>query len=783
MNRIFMLGRANIRGAKGQTAVLAALFLISAIMLNIGLTVMLGFGSFFDKTAEELNTSDAFFVIPQDQYTHETESYFATHEKISAYQTNRGIATTAKYDWKGEAYSKFSIICDKDEPRSLSQWKLVGDFLPETPKSIYVPYLHKVTGGYNLGDRLILEIDGAEYDFIVSGYIESIYSDTIYVGDILFVPGNRFDELYSVLETYRKVLVNTKGTGNCQRMASDLQEVTNLSTFGYAGDIADPGSTLLCVDYESIKMGRTMMSALMSALIIVFTAVMAAVSLFVIRFRIKDSIEEDMSKIGSLQSIGYTSRQIMFATVVQYSMIALIACLAGIIPAYLLLPAVGNIFTQQGGFLWQPGFAPAINLFVLSALMLIVMTVSFIAALKIRRINPVQALRGGILIHNFKRNYVPLEKTRLPLTAALSCKSILQGIRQKTAMFIVITAVALTATIAVVLYYNAAVDITAFEKVPGIEKTNAAIAFMPGQDAAALRDEAAAHKDVRKVQYVDRAKIRVDDLDVDCVVMDDFSGKETANVYQGSFPKHNNEVAISGRLAQTTHKGIGDEIIVGKEGQRYLISGLTQGMEVGSPLAAYLTLDGMRRVHPSFQQSMLKMYLNKGTDTAAFVQEMEAQFNGRVFGVMDEDVLFAEGAGSFATIFAVVGLAILIIAWFVVILLLYFVVGSAIIRQHRELGIQKAIGYTTVNLMNQISGGFAFSLILGAAAGCCLGAAITNPLMSLGGAEMGLMKAAFIINPIWVAATGAVLVVLSYLTSMFVTWRIRSISAYKLVSQ
>ena len=778
MNKIFMLARANIRKTKGQTATLVALFLIASTMLNVGLTVLLGFGSFFDKTAEELNTSDAYIVIPETMYSDEVEQYI--REETTGFQKNSGVLTFMTVTWKNEPLEFACMISDKDEPRSLSKWKTVGESLPETRDSIYVPYRYKVVGGYSLDDEITLKIEDKVYSFTIAGFMENIYQDNMNVGDTVFVSNARYSELSGILSDNRKVLVFANGVNNVNKIEYNLLEMTGALATGYGGDM----TTLLgAVDYNGVKIPRSSMSSMMSAMMIVFTAIIAAVCLLVIRFRIKSSIEEDMPKIGSLQSIGYTSRQITLSVVAQYGIIALVACFAGVIPAYLLLPTVGNVFAVQSGMLWTPGFEPILNLVSVGSLSLIVAVVAWIAALKIRKISPVQALRGGIMTHSFKRNHIPLEKSRMPLTLSLSFKSVLQGIRQNMTVFVIITAVTFTAVIAAVLYYNSAINLSTFEKVPGIERSNAAIVFTPGQDMDALREEVLSHKDVYKAQYLDTGRVIVEGTPVGAMVMNNFSGKETDNIYIGIFPRYDNEVAISGGLADLLGKNVGDEVMFGNGDLPYLVTGLTQGVETGTPLAVYITLDGMKKLTPDFKQMTLMVYLNKGTDAAVFVSEMTEKYEERTYQIIDADASFAEGVSSFASIISLVGLCILVIAGAVIMLVLYFVINSAIIRKRRELGIQKAIGYTTVNLMNQISFGFAFPIILGAIAGCLFGGLTTNSFMSVGMSSMGIMKANYIIDTGWVIAAGICIVVLSYLTSMLITWRIRKISAYALVTE
>jgi putative ABC transport system permease protein len=48
---------------------------------------------------------------------------------------------------------------------------------------------------------------------------------------------------------------------------------------------------------------------------------------------------------------------------------------------------------------------------------------------------------------------------------------------------------------------------------------------------------------------------------------------------------------------------------------------------------------------------------------------------------------------------------------------------------------------------------------------------------------MGIMRANYIITPIWIALFGAGIAIVSYAISMLITYRIRRISAYGLVSE
>jgi len=781
VKKLVLLAKANVRKAKGQTAILVMLFLIASMMLNIGIITLAGFGSFFERTTEELNTSDVYFIVPEALFNPDIEQYFQNHSEVTEFQINEGLQVAATFDWRDDSLTNGMSIQNKDEVRNLSQWMYVGERLSDVPdNAIYLPYTFDLVGGHELGDELTLTIDDEDFVFTVAGFTENIYQDRMLLGDTVFVPAQGFQELSDELAEYRTSLIFANGLENYAKAVTELMELADSPSADSPEGLM---STIRATDLNASTEARTGMPVMTSTMVIIFTVVIVAVCLLVIRFRIANSIEEDVQKIGSLQSVGYTSRQITLSFVAQYGLIALLAGLAGILPAYLMLPSLSDVLAQQSGLSWRPDLEPVINLVILAALVFVVIAATFLTAWKVRKVSPVQALRGGLTTHSFKRNYVPLERSRLPLTLALSSKSVLQKMRQSVMLLIILAATSFTAVFAVILFYNSAVDLSAFEQVPGIERSNALIVFDPAEDTDRLMSEVAAHEDVWMAQYMDIEWVHVEDIGtVGAITMTDFSTKVTNNIYEGVPPRYDNEVAIAGAISNMVDLGIGDEIRIGSDEEPFLITGLSQGMQAGV-LSVSLTQDGARRISPDFTQSQLMVYLNDGIDAAEFVLEMEEVYYDEAFIVGDMDEAFAEGVSGFASIFSMVGIAIVAIAGFVIVLVLYFVLGSTVIRQRRELGIQKAIGYTTMSLMNQMSIGFTLPIILGTAAGSVLAALNFNTLMAAGGAATGLMRSEMLINPALVAFTALGMIVLSYLISLLITWRIRKVSAYALVTE
>jgi len=266
--------------------------------------------------------------------------------------------------------------------------------------------------------------------------------------------------------------------------------------------------------------------------------------------------------------------------------------------------------------------------------------------------------------------------------------------------------------------------------------------------------------------------------------MEDYSGKETNTVYQGRYPLHSNEIVLAGHFAEMIEKKIGDSVTVkmGESQAQFIITGLSQGAYMGG-MNICMRLDGMLKLNPEFKQQSLQIYLNKNENAGEFVNNLETLYSDVLISTTDMDSVMEKGTGVYTDIVSKVGIAILVVTIAVVILVLYFVINSSVTRRKRELGIQKAIGFTTFQLMNQFSFGFLPPIIVGVCIGSVLGIMRTNAIMSVAQRAMSIMKANYIITPVWIALFGVAIVIVSYVTSMLITYRIRKISAYALISE
>lgn len=783
MRKLLLLTSANIRKTKGHSISLIIMFFIAALLLNSGLLVLVNFTSFYEELEKELNTSNTYFVMPDRAYTTEVEEYIANHDSIISMQKEEPLWGLGLINYKGDTREIGYLINDTEITRSLSKWKFIGEHLPLEDRSIYLPCVFQQDAGYQLDDKFELILKDQIITFIIKGFVEDISFSSLETGLVgMYVSHSTFEDLSEYFGNNEKaslIYANVKESN--KEIEKGIKKLTGLVS---ASLLSDTSNTIVSYDSTMIKMARTMMADGVASTIVAFAAIIVIVCLIVVRFRIGNSIEDEMTKIGALKAIGYTSRQIVASIVLQFKLLALVGSALGIVLSSSTTAVLSDVLVQQSGLRWVQGFDGIISGITLFAILLFVGFISLITAGRINKLHPIIALRGGIITHSFKKNHVPLHSSIGNLPLVLALKSLLQNKKQSIMITIVMIAVSFAGSFAVLLFYNSTINTRSFLEIPGVELSNVSIVLNPQTDTTEYVNNIKEMNEVRKVQFIDQEEVNIDGDDIIVYVMEDYKEKETNTIYEGRYPLHRNEIVLAGRLSELLNKTIGDIVTVqvGNHQSEFLVTGLSQGAFMGG-INASITLDGMKQLNPNFKPFDLQIYLKENENSGEFMEKLKAIYGDRVALYVDMDKTMEQGAGAYSSIISKVGIAVLAITILVVILVLYFVINSSVTRRRRELGIQKAVGFTTFQLMNQLSISFLLPIIFGVIIGCILGIRQMNPVLSVAQRGMSVMKTNYVITPGLVALFGIAIVIEAYITSMMITYRIRKISAYALVCE
>lgn len=779
--KILNLAMANIRKSKSATVSLCIFILVATLLLNVGLMVVTQLNAFFDQKAEQLKDPHVTIVMDQTSYHSTHEDFLKNYSGIKKTETEEIIhMNLANYKFGNGELTNSAVIFNADANRNIGPLKLIEKVNTSSSNDIYVPYSFKTDGGYELGDDFRITYQDKDFEYQVAGFFETTIMGTHNIGVMKFMlPKTSYQTLAEELDYQSNELIISavmEDRTKSSQLKNDFIQNVKMSQL-------EDTTYIFGLDIELVKNVNTLTINLIATILVAFSAIIVLVSLIVIKFRVSNSIEDGMVNIGVLKSIGYTSRQILTSILLQYIMIALNASVVGIALSYTLMPLFGGIISTISGLIWIQSFDMVVNMISIFFVTICVVIVTLLSTFRIRKILPVAALRGGVHTHSFRKNHIPLAKAKGGLHFLLAIKSMVVNLKQNIMISLIVMALTFATVFSVVMYYNIASDKSAFVNLFGSEPANVYIAVKSDADIRNLISDIEQIDHVRKVNILDTIETSIDGETVYTNVTDHYSQLENNVVYEGRQPKYENEIAISWVVSNQTNKGIGDTVDVeyGAETVSYLVTGLSQSVGNLGQISS-LTMEGIQQLQSDYKGTTLYVYLD-GVSNKDFIKNVQERYGNFIGETLDIDENIESQTGMYTSAVFAVMLLVLTITVLVVVMILYLVIKTMIIKRKKEFGVMKTIGYSTIQLMNQISISFLPVIFTGVTIGGVLGYFFTNPMLSVLLSSAGVKRMEFTINLQIILMLCASILILAYCISMLVSLKIKKISAYSLITE
>lgn len=785
MKSVFMLTAANLRRHKGAGFSLGLIVLITAMLLNLGLLGVTNCQSILRDKISELHTPSLIALISDSvgaERRSKLESLISGSAGVTQTQEERVLYfASAMFRYKkGGSYSNTVIFEDVNSAGGMGRFKLAGAGAAAGDGSVYAPYIVK-TKGYKVGDAFSVTYQGKTYDFKIAGFTEDIMLGTLDTGGVrFFLPHGTYQKFASGLNDSLAPAVMFSARTRTDGQAADIYDAVNKQTSRNPMDIMRIG----VFSIDIVKLADSLPVNIGAAMEIAFAFIVALVALLVIRFRIANNIEQEMQNIGALKAVGYTSRQIRGGYLMQFLLIALLGAAAGIFVSYAIAVPHDQMLASETGLDWSEPFDMTTNLITLAAVPACVAAVAFRTTRRIRRLPVVVALRGGITTHSFRRNHLPLDHTRGPLNLLLAMKAMFAGMRLNVSLALILAAVSFASIFVFMLFYNFKMNDAAMVRTLGGETNDILIGAHSAADAQQLLQEIPKLSNVTQAIDFGYTTVEADGKAGYGRTTADFSRLRNSKVYEGRYPRHDNEAAIDGALAAQLGRKIGDTVRVtsGDESRDYMITGFAQSISTLGK-GVYLTDSGMRRIDSSYQPATIFVYAAKGANIPGVMDEIRSRYGSQISVVSNDNAATKSALGTYESVVAAFSVVIFAVMGMIVILILALITGTALVRRHQELGIGKALGFTTGQLICQIAVSFTPVAVVGSLSGGIAGYYGANPLMSRLFRAMGIMKTQFYLPVLSIPGICTVIVLLTLAISSLAASRVRKISPCVLMSE
>lgn len=780
-NRSMLLARANIRKAKGQTVAIVALVLLSSIMMNLWLMLSTDYKKNFDRSLDELNDGHVNIVSLSDaeDFRDFLSDELSGDNEVTGFTSTDAYFANVLFDYNENELATSAVMLKKSEAlsRAVGKFEITED--SGNTSGIYLPMLYGTGNNYSVGDTFKTEIGGEKYEYTVCGFFNSPMLGSHNCGGMLsfLFTEDKFEEFSEEFiaypATYTSVRLKDKADGeNFSAKLKDKisEEFTAVST--------------LANYYQMVNTARYTSQTICAGIFSAMAFLVLLIGAVVIASNVANYIQENMKNLGALKALGYTSGQIVSSIIVQFASVSVIAAAVGAALSYLIFPAVSDMMIAQTGIPYEVKFLPIPFICTVILILAIVAAAVYLSANKIRKIEPIMALRQGIATHSFKKNHLPLDKTSLPVNFALAVKTMLSSLKQNVTVCITMLVISLMLVFCTLAVRNVVVDVQLFIDIIAGESADSAIQVNYEREEDFLSELESDSRVAKYYLYTNADVQHAGGVSLHGYITDDCSKLNNQTVFvEGRYPQYGNEAAIAIKYARENGIKTGDEITLkaGNKSEKYIVSGFTQNAnDLGKD--CMLTREGYEKIGELSGNATYYLNLTEGEDIDKFNSEISDEFGGDIPSTINVRNVLASMSGVYVSLMTVLVIGIIIISCAVIIFVMYLLVRTMLNGKKRDYGILKALGFTTGQLVVQTALSFMPSVIISTVVGIIISMQIINPIMALFLSGIGFVKGTFIIPVSYNIIAGIGLIVFAFCAACLLSRRVKKITPHELLT-
>ncbi len=758
--RIFRLSLFNLKRNKREAAAIVFLTFVAAFLMATFAVSITQISSAFDRCFEETGSVDFILLFEDDKYRDIyrdilEEEYNVTDVRESSVLFGIGASAKTK---KGESIAYNMIFVDESTERKIENFKklnaLPDDEIEKLSHPVWLPQYFEITAGFSPGDTFTFVSGGRDYPFTIAGF----FSTGLYNSDGMLkciISDDDMVLLSAVYEKYRMIAFDTEKKFSYEEYYEKCSAKSNENVL----------SAVLPLDKDLEKLAETGFLDMFLYMSVFLSIVTMISALFLILHKISKDMEEQMVQIGVLEALGYTSRELSLSYICEYILTGGIGAIIGGITAAAFSPVMDTLTRGMMNRDVHTDVDILRILIVVISIIMLVTFFALSRAARVKKLPPVVAFRKGIKTHHFGKNILSLDKMKRSINLRLAFKGIFNDLRSNIGTGICMIAAGVAVMFSVYTFDFFKSGYNGLLGVMGMEIPDISIIMMSGVNGEKFCNEIRKFPEVEKVLLTsaigNNVEIKGSNQRATAISYSDFSFTDNIHPKTGRFPEYDNEIMITARREETENRHIGDSIIIKGDvcEKSYIITGIVSAMNNGG-ISVYMTEDGYRRIRPNDRPNTVEITLKNEEDRPAFMDKLTALYGASAkdtayaqsaqgsleerirakadekmavlisqYGVTDVDYAIRIGdtiisgnssrfvikeissmkdltksqMESIAAVTKTFSFGAVIFIAFVVAVILGIIAVSAVKRQRRELGIMKSMGYTSRDLMIQLT--------------------------------------------------------------------------------
>jgi len=793
MYRYFFIAKNNMKKQKGDMITFFIMTFLASFMLFVCLNLLTGTFRVIDTNKETINGADALIFKTEEPVSDfKIKEILQANENFDGYEENKYLASSAKYRKKGSKnWSDYWFFFESyEEERSIHTSSI--DLSGFSGNEIVLPV--SLSASYKLGDTIEIKIDENIYEFTVAGFNEDfIFCSPMNMSTYLvFVSEKMYQQIEFENTNYvtPSIMIKSKLSAKAiRRNVSGQEELDNVFT---EWNTWHQNYRAMHPEYTEELSGNFIPSELMAvasmilpfmfiAIILVFAVIVFVVALVVIDFSVRNFIMDNMRNTGIMEAGGYTVKEMMFILLVQLLSVSLGGSLLGTVLGALLQKKIGFIMLYLLGLSWNQKPDRLVFAGVVAGICIIITLFTLFLGRQYKKTSVLDALRGGINTHNYKKNVFPFDRTNLPVLLTLSLKETFGKFTSQIGVIFIMAILAFAGAMGFGIYENMGRDVDSLLRISGLEI----------YDADFVGD-ANMEETVKGFECVDRIHHEVwlgfdyqkgkKTKNYSTRVISDTSVMRPEQMVEGRWPKYENEVALGTSAANNLGLKIGDTVTVknGENEAQYLVCGIMQTFNNMGQMA-YLSEEGYERIGNMPKFFSVNVTLKKGYKFADFEKEFKD-----VYPDTDLTDEYASTGGLFSLLkisMASILLIIMIVTAFVVGLAEALLIRTRITKEWRNLGVNKALGFSSNQLIGQLMLSNIPAILIGIVIGLVAVTLFGDKLVLLMFAIFGFRKVAFDLSLFSYLSVIIVILGVAMVVSWFNGKRIRELEPVKMITE
>lgn len=784
MYSLYFIAKNNLKKKKSDAFVLTGLITLSALLLYISISTLSNMGKVVEKAYELTNTAD-WYMLTSETATDNMEEIFENRGDVESFEkTSAYYVVKSGYIVNGERsendYTFLLALADEERNISRIYSEYEGELFDD---EILLPYYMKSALKVEAGDRFSFEIGGHTYDFKVKGFHEDpLFANPMNVSVYrCYVTEKRAKEMAaeekSSILPYMECKAKLKEGTESNRFLMEISDAINekspeaTQTFNFS------------FIWSSMRYGDTMSASIGMGIMLVFAVLLIGIALIITRFNIGNFCEMNIKNIGILRASGYKESQLTGSFVMEMFLVSLTGSIVGLCASVLTGGFLGRLMSSIIGLSWNQGFDPKSAAVVMAVCIPVTMAVAWHSSRKCVKLPIVSALRSGMADHNFHKNYFPLEKSRQPLAMNLGLKSVFYAKAKNLGILLIVMLLGVVCCIGFGIYQDFAVDTDNLLKHVGMELGDV---FYLGEDLKEFGQEVEKCPEVDKVLYEGSGDIKLIYGGKETAVTCDFWNRpeflKNETIIQGRAPEYDNEIMLSVVICEELGIEVGDIVYVkGMEKEMdYILCGIDQKIN-NMGRKALMTTAGEERLNGGSTCGQLCIYAKEGVSDKELAKLLNDKYPQRE--AVEGKKMSGESLKPVILVMKLLCIIFMAVTAFVVSLVVFLLLKTKIVREKKNYGVYKALGFTTGQLLMQTVLSSLPVIVSGALLGSLLCDLVAGPLAGICLKSIGIYQYRMHVDGIYKIITLVFITGTAFLVAVLTGARIRKIQPVKLLAE